>query len=714
MQSKPEYFESFNDYTQKQLAINEKLAQNYKKFTNNYPNIEAYQQQYSKALTIENQIQIFSHKRKQNISKNITIIEDVNPEIQLEYQVESTSNIKSYIQLNQKLYGPVISEQKGKLLFWFDKILATVDIIVQDNEILLVDHQFIQNYKGEHIKSQIVKQFNSETRIFQEVISIHTKVKEKVQVYLIITEDSIPFKRMQETLKNCSDKHQIISQIIKGTVSDQIDKTNVFIKQSTLNKSQNDAGLIALQRNVSLIQGCPGGGKTTTSAHIVKQAMKKYKKILVCAGTNVAADNLCMSLKKIGVLATRVCSVSREQNYEAGKKYSPKVHPEIADREIHSQCLQKLQKFFDKLKSRFEDYKLSHPDDKQAQKFFDWESGFNKTHYEIFKSYFSQPPKVNFICSYPSKKENKNEAFDLYRCEYSLVFENSQVIVSTCSTSGDRRFQSNNTLTKFDFCLLDESSQCIEPEQLIPIVHGCTKLVLVGDQKQLGPVISSQNLFKAGFGLSLFQRLVNCNFPITALNVQYRMHPALIEYPNKRYYDGIISSGISDAQRILKLRTGKVQMVTDDFPSVMINVKGQEEHNDSLSYCNKKECEETINTVNKLLRTYEINEKDIGIITPYTGQKQLIRHKLQKLNLNQVEISSVDEFQGREKKIVILSFVRTIKSGFTDDVKRLNVSLTRAQYQLYILCNVSCLNKNKELKELVKFYDEKKAVINTQ
>ncbi|CAL6057615.1 DNA_helicase [Hexamita inflata] len=520
---------------------------------------------------------------------------------------------------------------------------------------------------------------------------------------------------MQETIKNCSDAHKIISQIIRGKPDEATTQVQYNLIQK-LNPAQNLACLKALQKNVTLIQGCPGGGKTTTSAYIVKTAMPKHKKILVCAGTNVAADNLCMALKKIGIMSTRVCAVSREQNYVAGKKYTARVHPDIMDREIHMQCLKQLQSVLNDLTQSMNVHKLESPDDKFQEHFYDVDTGFGKNDFDIFKQYFVQPPKVNFINVFPSRNEVRNKAFELYRITYSEIFQESQIIVSTCSNSGDRRFQNKKGYTQFDLCLLDESSQCIEPEQLIPIIHGSKKLVLVGDQKQLGPVIQSQNLKNAGFGLSLFQRLVNCNFPVTPLNIQYRMHPALIEYPNKRYYDGIINSGVEASNRLLWLRETKTQIVPDHFPSQMINVPNghEEQSSQSTSFFNKKECEVTINLVGKLLNTYHITEEDIGIITPYGGQKHLIRNKLKEKNIMNVEVSSVDEFQGREKKIIILSFVRSIRSGFTNNVQRLNVSLTRAQYQLYIICNVSCLYKDRELKELVKFYEQKKAIVNHQ
>ncbi|CAL6073728.1 DNA_helicase [Hexamita inflata] len=697
----------------------EKFAINYPKFVDRYDNVESYQKQYSTALTIENQIQIFCHANNTEITRNLTIIEEDDPVAALqnayeEEDEEDTASQTARIQLAEKLWGTVIPEQKGKLLFWYERQLQTVGVVVTDNEFITVDQSFIQAFKGELLIRQIVRKQNAETRFFEEIVQTQSKLKENVHVYLIITEDSIPFKRMQEVIQNCSDSHKVISQIIRGQPEEATTQVQSDYIQN-LNPAQNLACLKASQKNITLIQGCPGGGKTTTAAYIIKNAMSKHKRILVCAGTDVAADNLCMAMKKIGIMSTRVCAISREQNKVANQQYSARVHPDIMDREIHMQCLNQLQPILQNLNQKINEYGLATPNDKLYQQFFDAETGFKKNDFDAFKQYFIQPPRINFINIYSTRNEVKDKAYELYRITYSKIFQESQIIVSTCSTCGDHRFKNKNGYTQFDMCLLDESPQCIEPEQLIPIIHVSQKLVLVGDQKQLGPVIQSQNLKKSGFGLSLFQRLLNCKFPVTILNIQYRMHPALIEYPNIKFYDGIISSGVQASDRLLPVRENNAPIVQDHFPSQMINVQnGQEENSQSTSYLNRQECEETVVLVNKLLNTYHITESDISIITPYAAQRHLIRNKLREKNITAIEVSSVDEFQGRENKIIIFSFVRSIKVGFTNDVKRLNVSLTRAQYQLYIICNVDCLYKDRELNELVKFYRTKKAIINNQ
>ncbi|CAL6029312.1 DNA_helicase [Hexamita inflata] len=363
MQNQPQQFDSFREYTQNEIAIIEQSAINYPKFVDCYDNVESFQKQYSTALTIENQIQIFGNTHKTEITRNLTIIEEDDPvdALQNAYEEEDEEDNTSQtarIQLTEKLWGTVIPEQKGKLLFWYERQLQTVGVVVIDNEFITVDQSFIQAYKGKLIIRQILRKQNAETRIFEEIVQTQSKLKEKVHVYLIITEDSIPFKRMQEVIQNCCDSHKVMSQIIRGQPEEATTQVQ-FNNIETLNQAQNLACQNASQKNITLIQGCPGGGKTTTAAYIIKNAMPKHKRILVCAGTNVAADNLCMAMKKIGIMSTRVCAVSREQNKVANQQYSASVHPDIMDSEIHMQCLNQLQPILQSLNQKINEYRLA-------------------------------------------------------------------------------------------------------------------------------------------------------------------------------------------------------------------------------------------------------------------------------------------------------------------------------------------------------------------
>ncbi|CAL6066802.1 Hypothetical_protein [Hexamita inflata] len=154
MQNQPQQFDSFREFMQSEIEIHERLAIYYPGFKNSYDNIQSFQQQYSNALTIENQIQIFSNRYKNDITKNITIVEEdvpvTIPQVAGDEEDEEEQQTSmAVVKLNEKLWGTVIPEQRGKLLFWSEHKFRTAGVIIADNEFIHVDQQFIQAYKGD-------------------------------------------------------------------------------------------------------------------------------------------------------------------------------------------------------------------------------------------------------------------------------------------------------------------------------------------------------------------------------------------------------------------------------------------------------------------------------------------------------------------------------------------------------------------------------------
>jgi len=128
------------------------------------------------------------------------------------------------------------------------------------------------------------------------------------------------------------------------------------------------------------------------------------------------------------------------------------------------------------------------------------------------------------------------------------ILSNADVICCTCVGAGDPR------LSKFKFrtVLIDESTQSAEPECMIPLVLGCKHLVLVGDHRQLGPVIMNKKAARAGLHQSMFERLVALGCAPNRLNIQYRMHPCLSEFPSSMFYEGSLQNGVTIQDRLRK------------------------------------------------------------------------------------------------------------------------------------------------------------------
>lgn len=248
--------------------------------------------------------------------------------------------------------------------------------------------------------------------------------------------------------------------------------------------------------------------------------------------------------------------------------------------------------------------------------------------------------------------------------------------------------------------MIDEATQATEPECMIPLVLGAKQAVLVGDHQQLGPVIMNKKAARAGLCQSLFERLIILGLHPIRLQVQYRMHPCLSEYPSNMFYEGSLQNGVTTAERLRK--HVDFPWPVAETPMFFYSCLGQEEISTSgTSYLNRTEASNCEKVVTKFLKSGVLPQQ-IGIITPYEGQRSYLVNymgfsgTMRKELYKEIEVASVDAFQGREKDYIIVSCVRSNEHqgiGFLNDPRRLNVALTRAKYGLVILGNPKVLSK---------------------
>lgn len=402
----------------------------------------------------------------------------------------------------------------------------------------------------------------------------------------------------------------------------------------------------ALVSPLFLIQGPPGTGKTVTSAAIVYHlALLKVGKVLVCAPSNIAADQLSEKIAKTGVKVVRLCAKSRES-----------ISTRVEHLSLHNQIKQ-----------------LNNKDSRRLRDLIDKKevSELKKDDHEIYKKL---------------KHKAENE-----------VLNTTEVVVTTCIASFDKRL--NNQ--RFPIVLVDEATQACESECLLPLLRGAKHVILVGDHCQLGPVVLCKNAAKAGLKISLFERLVKLKIKPHMLQVQYRMHPKLSEFPSNTFYNGNLQNGVSAEERIHY--SVNFTWPNPSKPMFFYHIAGQEEFSASgTSYLNRREAEFIEKAVTALLKS-TVKPDQIGIITPYEGQRcYIVSHMLKNGSVNtnlykEIEVASVDSFQGREKDYIILSCVRSNDHngiGFLNDPRRLNVALTRARYGLILVGNAAALAKH--------------------
>jgi len=423
-----------------------------------------------------------------------------------------------------------------------------------------------------------------------------------------------------------------------------------------LNRSQVYAVKHALQRPLSLIQGPPGTGKTVTSATILYQLVKQHGgPVLVCAPSNTAVDQLCEKVQRTGLRVVRVCAKSREA-----------LESPVAHLALHNQIkkvegsneLQKLQLLKD------ETGELSSTDEKRYRTL---------------------------------RKQTEKELLDL-----------ADVICCTCIGAGDPRLAK----MRFSSILIDESMQATEPECMVPAVLGAKQLILVGDHCQLGPVVMCKKAAAGGLSQSLFERLVVLGIRPFRLEVQYRMHPVLSKFPSNMFYEGALQNGVSAEDRVLGVDFPWPQ---PDKPNMFFVSNGQEEIAGSgTSFLNRTEAASVEKIVTKFLKA-GIKPEQIGVVTPYEGQRSFLvqymafQGSLHAKMYQEIEVASVDAFQGREKDIIIISCVRSNEHqgiGFLSDPRRLNVALTRAKYAVIVVGNPKVLSRHALWNHLLHHYKD--------
>lgn len=480
---------------------------------------------------------------------------------------------------------------------------------------------------------------------------------------------STSFDRMQQSLVKLANEDvvsvspNIINRLIGRNIIDDIIIPCTLPKNFTannlpdLNKSQTDAIKHALQRPLSLIQGPPGTGKTVTSATIVYHLSRTSNKpVLVCAPSNIAVDQLTEKIHMTGLKVVRLCAKSREAISSPVSFLA--LHNQLRNIEGHTE-LHKLQQLKD------ETGELSSADEKR---------------YRILKK----------------------------ACERELL-KAADVICCTCVGAGDPRLSKY----KFQSVLIDESMQATEPECMVPIVLGAKQLILVGDHCQLGPVVMCKEAAKAGLSQSLFERLVLLGIRPLRLEVQYRMHPALSRFPSDFFYEGSLQNGINLFER--EMHDIEFPWPQPNKPMFFYCCQGQEEIAGSgTSYLNRSEAAYVERITTCFLKA-GVKPEQIGIITPYEGQRAYLVQYMQyngslhaKL-YQDIEIASVDAFQGREKDIIIMSCVRSNERqgiGFLNDPRRLNVALTRAKYGIITVGNPKVLSKHTLWNHLLNYYKE--------
>ena len=414
---------------------------------------------------------------------------------------------------------------------------------------------------------------------------------------------------------------------------------NLSELRKTLNLSPVQFAAVtgALRDPLTIVHGPPGTGKTHTLCGIVS-AWKSVtrEKILACAESNAAADNIFNSLKRKGVSDCFRLTTWKNLSDEIDKEVLMKV----------------------KNKAVVDKYRIA------------------------LRAYRIDPGK------------NKGYLIGARKALEEEAIAQSQVIVTTLSTS---RHPSLDKVV-IPRVVIDESAQSIEPSTLLAVSHGCEQLVLVGDHKQLPAVILSREASKMGLKRSVFEKLIERGPDVKGwtsvlLNTQRRMHPTISEFSNKNFYNNKIEDHPDCSEHDACIV--QVPWFSHDKRVVLVNTSKSVKHAIGEEFVgtstrNMSECVGIVEAIDRLLRS-NVSPDQIGVIVPYLAQKSLVlnllRQRIPRENFLRLHINTVEGFQGNEKDFIIISLVRsnaTGSIGFVDDDQRMNVMLTRARKGLLV------------------------------
>ncbi|MCD6450020.1 MAG: IGHMBP2 family helicase [Thermotogaceae bacterium] len=521
--------------------------------------------------------------------------------------------------------------------------------------------------------------------------------------------NDITFKRMEEAVNVIKDSESFkwLREILLGKRRPSFpEKINLSFFDEKLNDFQKEAVSLSLgSKEVFLIHGPPGTGKTRTLIEVINQLVKAGKKVAVAADSNAAVDNILSRMKPECI--TRIGHPARVEKNLIERTLSYKVENSARYKEVENyrKLAEDAIKERDKCTKPEPKYKRGLSDEQILQLAKQGRSSRGIPS-SIIKSMASWIEKNTIVQIYLDKAKEIEEEI------IKEILGKSCVVIGTASSFGIDYMKDFS----FDVLVFDEATQATEPAVYIPLILSKT-MIMAGDHKQLPPTILNEKA-KEILSKTLFERLIE-KYPENSrmLRIQYRMNEKIMEFPSETFYDGKLIADESVGERTLESVGYTLDEIDDNFlkevldpkkPLVLIDTsnhpgKQERQRKGSTSYENQLEASIASKVLKGLLKM-KIPKEEIGIITPYDDQVELISREISEV----VKVSSVDGFQGQEREVIIISFVRSNKNGeigFLNDLRRLNVSITRARSKLIMIGDFKTLSHHpvyKELRDFVK------------
>jgi ATP-dependent RNA/DNA helicase IGHMBP2 len=476
----------------------------------------------------------------------------------------------------------------------------------------------------------------------------------KIGVNLLFDERS--YREMEDGLKRViAAENNRLSELREIIIGDQAAKfiypdNKIIIPE--LNDAQNEAvNRIVAAQDVAVIHGPPGTGKTTTLVQAIKYIAKTEKNILVCAPSNAAVDLLTEKLSNAGLDVIRLGNLARVDESIISHTLDARLERHTYAKDIKT------------LKKQAEEYR------RMALK---------------YKRHFGRDEREQRNLLLKEARLVKNDAVKLE--DFAVMDILSKANVITCTLIGSiNKYTEGKT---YKTLVIDEAAQALEPATWIPIARA-ERVILAGDPFQLPPTVKSMEASKYGLSTTLIEKCLMRQPEISLLNRQYRMNEKIMGFSNQEFYDNLLIANDTVAGHLVDLGNNE--------PLEFIDTVGcsfdEKQNPETLSLFNPGEADIIFKHLEQLLSVHNLVQLPrIGIISPYREQVKYIKGAIAANEILQsqadIDINTIDAFQGQERDIIYISLVRSNEKGeigFLSDYRRMNVALTRARKKLVVI-----------------------------
>lgn len=583
---------------------------------------------------------------------------------------------EDYAQYQRKMLNTSVDERRQKGVTWYPVQLVNRFISTGERYTLELDRTSHLEQNHAFQVGAIASVFSGHGEDADAVSGVISYVR-RDKMRVVLNSDNVPdwlrdgklgvnllfdeggYREMQKALKEVqsADTGRLadLREILYGAKQASFKKGFDF-QSVNLNEGQNRAlSQIFNAKDVAIIHGPPGTGKTTTLVNAIKEVVKTEKQVLVCAQSNAAVDLMVEKLDGLGIEVLRIGHPAR-------------LTPEVIENSL--------------------DVKISkHPFFKELREIRKRSDEYRKKGLK-YKRNFGHEERMQRKMVMHEAKMLKGDADRIESQITEDLVDRTQVIACTLVGSTHRLLQDRTFRSVF----IDEASQALEPACWIAIKKAY-RVIMAGDHLQLPPTIKSLKAAKDGLANTLFEKAIKHIDESVMLETQYRMHPDIMKFSGDYFYGGQLKT----AEDVLFREKG-----SDIEHFVFIDTAGcgftEKVKKETLSTYNKEEADLLVKHLSNNLSL----DKSVGIIAPYKAQIELLRDLVMKNPAfdavrENIVVNTVDAFQGQERDVIYIGLTRSNDQneiGFLKEYRRMNVAMTRAKTQLVIIGDSATLGRD--------------------